>query len=135
MAVRAEWDSTHPNCMLIELTDPLTWDAFHAGIRGAHDRIRRVSTRATIIVNTRAHLPKGQPMMHFRDAFQDQPDNVERVIIVSNNYDPFLLNFIKRVATILQRLYPFKSRLTFVNTLEQAYALVSAPYAGIGQKQ
>src|SRR5690606_29211901 len=121
--------------MVIDLTDPMTWDAFNAGIRSAHGTIRRVSGRVTIIVNACASLPQGQPMMHFRDAFQDQPDNVERVIIVSDGSHPFLFDFIKRIATILQRLYPFKSRLTFVNTLEQAYALVSAPYAGIGHKK
>ena len=136
MPVKTEWDSTHPNCMVIELTDPLTWDAFHAGTRSAHSAIRRVSARVTIIVNARASLPQGQAMMHFRDAFQDQPDNVERVIIVSNGSHPFLLDFIKRIASILQRVYPFKSRLTFVNTLEQAYALIAAPPpAGSGHKK
>jgi hypothetical protein len=126
MPTRIEWYTEDDTCLLLELTAPLSWDEFHSGAQEAHTAIRGVRPRVTLLVHTLAPLPPGSPLAHFRRAFNDQPPNVEQVIIVYEGANP-MLRFMQSMGAIIRAIFPNKSKLLMVKGMSRALALLHLP--------
>ena len=75
-----------------------------------------------LIIWTKGSPPQGFIMPQFRSAFQAQPANTRRVIIVTEE-KPGMLMFAKRIANVLQQVFPSKSKLVFASSIEEARGL------------
>jgi hypothetical protein len=122
MPFSTSWYSEPKTAVLLELLEPLSWDEFHQGIKEAHLLVASVSHSVDIVVKVNAALPQGNPLTHFGSAFQRQPSNTGRVIIAAP--DAPILGFFKLLSSITSKVYPSKSKVTFVSSLEEVDKLL-----------
>ncbi len=126
MPIQVQWDTLTQDQLVVELSAPLTWKDFQQGIDQAHRMIAQVDTTVTMIIWAKAALPPGFALPHFRTAFQNQPRNTGRVIIVPEE-KPRMLMFFKRMGTVIQQAFPNKNGVVFVDTIDEARGLNPAP--------
>jgi hypothetical protein len=122
MPFTVNWYSESKKAVLIELSAPLTWDEFHRSVQQAHSMILSVPHSVDMVVAANTPLPQGNPFTHFGSAFQRQPENAGKVIIATPT-NP-VLGFLRQIASIMSRVYPSKSKVMFVNSLQEADKLL-----------
>jgi hypothetical protein len=125
MGCAVDWYTPDRNAVQIELSDPVTWDLFHEGIRQVHTLIKAETHPVDIVIFAHTALPRGNVLAQFRTAFKNQPPNTGRVIIITPKNSP-LLSFIMRIGKIMNEIYPTKSKVVFVHSQAEADALLSA---------
>jgi hypothetical protein len=108
----------------VEFYEPLTWTAFHESIGQAHNLVASVTYPADLIILDKVGLPEGSALSQFRSAFQSQPINTGRVFVISKQ-TPVMMSFMGQLARVIQKLFPTKSKILFVSSLEQARRLAS----------
>ncbi len=124
MSTSINWFSPEHTRLIIQFDDHLEWPEFHTAIRQAHRLITPVSNPVDLIILDKAGLPKGNPLSHFREAFKQQPPNLKLVVVVPKQDSSATAAFLKRLANVLAKVFPMKSDVIFVETIEQAHDLL-----------
>jgi hypothetical protein len=124
MSSTVRWTSDRKASLVIELTEPNTWEEFHHSVQQAHGYAREVPHTIDLLFLVPAQMPKGNPLTHFSGAIQRQPENVGSVIIVPPpNHSNLVFAFARRLSLIINKVYPKKSRVVFTGSLEEALAI------------
>jgi len=118
------WDDPEECNLLVTLTAPITWSDFQDSISEAQQRAAAVDRAVNLLIWTQAALPPGFAMPNLRGVFQRQPPNVQRVLIIPGDQTTTLM-FVKRIATVLQQVFPQKGKLQFVDSLAAARQLTT----------
>ncbi len=124
MPATIQWDDPEQLNLLVTFTAPITWTEFRDAIDSAHKRAAAVDHAVSLLIWTQAALPPGFALPNLRGVFQTQPANVERIIIIPGGQST-MLAFVKRLASVLQQIYPQKGRVTFVDLLDAARELIT----------
>ena len=122
MPIQISWDTPTQDQILLELCPPVTWNDFQKQIHEAHLMIAGVNHTVDMIIWAKVSLPQGFALPQFRSAFQSQPKNIGRVIIVPED-KPKMMMFFKRLASVLQQAFPKSGSLIFVDTIDEARGL------------
>ena len=128
MPFQMSWDNPEQDRILLEFSPPFTWNDFHTGIKEAHQMIEAVEQTVDLIIWTKVGMPAGFSLPQFRTAFQTQPANTGRVLVIPEE-KARMPAFVKRLALILEQAFPRKSRIIFVISLAEARQVSSAANA------
>lgn len=105
--------------LLLEFQYQWNWNSFHSGVSRAHTMIRDVDHDVCLILHPAAVFPSN-PLPHFRQAFEDQPTNLKRImVVIPPDGEPLLLSFMRRMAKIINYFFPGKSKVEFVKSIEE----------------
>jgi len=90
-----------------------------------HAMIKTVSHNVSIIL---WHRVPPHPMFSrlLTDIYKRQPDNTRRVVVVPQRWSTGLV-FISAWNNVVERLYPHKTKITIVKTIEEALKLCEEP--------
>ena len=136
MPATLRWSSDHKASILIELTEPVTWEEFHRSVHDSHSMVREVEHTVHLIIQVPAQMPDGNPLMHFSGATKRQPQNVGRVFIVppaTQTSRVFSFANFQRLSAIINKVYPGKSHVVLVQSLQQALMLIGEEVAAINE--
>ena len=117
---------------MLELSQPLDWEEFMAGVRQAHAVAGMSTHNIALVVWAKSSFPEGLALWRFNSVFRAQPGNLRQTIIVVEKPSPMLM-FAKQLAGIVRNLYPTKSMIYFASSMQEAVAL-SASAAGVQAK-
>ncbi|PJF23445.1 MAG: hypothetical protein CUN56_00920 [Phototrophicales bacterium] len=122
MSYRVEWLSDKQDKILLEFQYHWNWSSFHAGVSRDHEMIRSVEHDVVLILHPASVFPSN-PMPHFWRAFEDQPPNLKKIVVVTpTDGEPILLSFMRRIAKIIAHFFPNSSKVEFVKSVEEAIA-------------
>lgn len=122
MPAEIQWDDSAQTHLLIIITAPIAWSEFGDAIRIAHETAASVDHTIDLFIWSRTALPQGFALPNLRSAFLTQPPNVGRVVIIPED-KPTMLMFVKRLANVIQQVFPKKGSIIFVDSLEAARQL------------
>ena len=126
MPMTVNWDDAEQTLIMATISDPMTWDAFNAGVDEMIRLAESVPHRVDIISNAGATpMPPGSPMPHLRRAFQRLPRNVGLVVGTITNV------FARTMSLIVGQTY-FGSRFKVVESLESARDAIQRAKAKAG---
>lgn len=127
MAIRVSWDSDAKRYVLAQSDGEWVWEDFYAAFKDMHLLIADVDYPVDLIIHHKVRLPPGNSFTHFKAAMKDQPANTGKIIVVP--YETSTLQaFMKSLIAVFEKLYPTKSKIIMVDTLEEAQALVAQPH-------
>lgn len=124
MAVKVSWLTDEQKAVLMQYDEPWTWEEFNKSARDAHALAASVAHQVRMVIVHNVPFPKGNPLTYFRSAFMNQPDNIDRVIVVIDEHTPILLSFLKRLAQVTEKIFPGKSKMLFVQSYDDAMPLL-----------
>jgi hypothetical protein len=128
------WSSDHKASILIELTEPVTWEEFHRAVHDSHEMVREVDHTVHLLIQVPAQMPDGNPLMHFSGVVKRQPQNLGRVFVIPQlNRANRIFTFAQRLSLIINRVYPGKGHVVFVQSLEQALTLIGEEVTAIDE--
>lgn len=119
MPITIYWDYPATYRLILEISTPMTWDELLRQTQEAHRLIAESSQVIDLIVWTVGEPPEGSILRNLRKVLEQQPANVGQVLIVTDAASTTLM-FVQRIATALRSLFPQKSRVQFVQSLEEA---------------
>lgn len=130
MPVEVYWDSREQGRLVLELSSPLDWEQFTAGVRRAHAVSAGDARDTSLIVWAGAAFPEGFALWRFSAIFREQPGTIRRTIIVVEKPSP-VLGLAWQLAGIVRQLYPTKSAIYFTSSMREARALSTPADAGV----
>lgn len=126
MSVNIHWQTDAQRTLIIEFNEDWDWNSFYKTIRDGHRMIATVAHTVDLILLHKVELPKGNPLVHFKNAMNDQPKNMGRVIVVNTKMNAVTQTFMTMLASVLEKVNPSKNRVQIVATLDEAYRLLDA---------
>lgn len=120
MAYTVDWHDEARTAVLITYDGEMDWAAFYASISRAHELINSVTHTVDLIIEDRAGLPPGNPMIHFQNAFKHQPLNTGRVYVAPKAGKSAVTAFMKQLANVLGKVLPGKASVIFVSSVDEA---------------
>jgi hypothetical protein len=120
MPAKVKWESDERLAVLMEFEGECTFPEFHEASAQAHNLIRSVSHKVDLIVWHKGTFPPGNLMLHFKAAMKDQPANIGHVVVINPKMKPFLI----KLADVFSKVFPAKSPIKVVNTLDDAHAVL-----------
>lgn len=124
--ITVNWVRDHHDQILMHFPTTCDWAEFHSTVAAAHTLARSVENEVYLIIWHQAHLPPGNLLGHFRQVFQDQPSNIKHIfIVVEAQETPFIMGFVRRLAMVTTRLFPYKSHITFADSLAEVELLLN----------
>lgn len=133
MSATLRWASAHKLGLLIKLIEPVTWEEFHQSVLDSHQLVREVQHIVHLIIQVPPRMPEGQALLDFSGTIQQQPRNVGRIFIVPSEIQSNrIFSFAQRLSMIVNKVYPEASHVVFVQSLEQALALIGEDVETVG---
>lgn len=120
------WQTDAQKTLIIEFDENWDWNTFYKSIREGHRLIATVAHSVDLILLHKVELPKGNPLVHFKNAMNDQPKNIGRVVVVNTKMNAVTQTFMTMLASVLEKVNPSKNRVQIVATLDEANRLLSA---------
>ncbi len=124
MPITYQWTDAAKTVLLATFEGTWTWADFHAKVREMHAEIASLKHPVQMVLWHTVEYPLGNPLIHFNEAARSQPANVSRVVVVAPGERSALRAFVMSLASVVRRLYPTKSAVTIVQSLEDAERLV-----------
>jgi hypothetical protein len=118
------WYSDKKDCVLMEFTQPWSWDHFYEQVHEAHALARSVDYPVDLLVWHHVDLPRGNALLHFHAAFKDQPENIRRVIVIYPDTMAFLLRFFQGLVKIIEGVFPTKGKVKIARSFEEAESIL-----------
>lgn len=101
-----------PTTVVMHFDEAWSWNEFYMAMTDAHIMIEALAPLpVTFLVRHDVKIPNGNTMLHFRNAFQQGPDNIHQIVMVSGPN------------TMLFSLYETASRM-FNPHLEPDYKII-----------
>jgi hypothetical protein len=125
MAITSTWYNNEKTIIITRFETEWIWNDFHKAVREMHEMIRTVPHRVDLIMLHKVDQPLGNPMIHFRKAFENQPDNTGQVVVVNSNLNPVAKRFMNALAGIFDRAFPSKSKVYIVDSIDEAEKLIA----------
>lgn len=122
--IAVDWYANHDNIVLMTFVEQADWGQFHEAVNKAHALIASKSHPVHLIIHPQAALPQGNPVTHFSTAFQKQPKNTGRVIVLDPMGTGWVMGFMKRLAMIMTKLFPHNSPVLFTQSYEDALQIL-----------
>jgi hypothetical protein len=117
LAADVTWYADTKTSVIVRLSTAVNWEEFHWSVSKAHSLIRQVTHPVNLIIVAPGHLPSGNPILQFRSAFSRQPPNTGRLFVVAPPSP--ILGFTRRLASIMNSLYPGTGQIEFVSSLAE----------------
>ncbi len=122
--IRVDWDSAAKNYVLAEFRESWEWEDFYDAFRRMHELIVTVDYTVDLIIVHHVALPAGPPAPHFKAAMREQPANAGTAFVVPRDTS-MSTSILILLASVFQRLYPRKSPIILVRSLEEAQQRVT----------
>ena len=127
MPYALRWLDDEQSILLISADDRVTWDEYHAINEDALRKVAALPHRVDLILHSKAGLPDGSPLPHFRKVFPkwDAVPNRGLIVVIESSR---MSSFIKASVEIAVRLLGFAltDSGTFAATLADAIAYIKA---------
>jgi hypothetical protein len=120
------WQTDAQKTLIIEFDENWDWNMFYKSIREGHRLIATAAHSVDLILLHKVELPKGNPLVHFKNAMNDQPKNIGRVVVVNTKMNAVTQTFMTMLASVLEKVNPSKNRVQIVATLDEANRLLNA---------
>lgn len=120
------WENSTKQVIITEFGESYTWGDFYQVVNEVHHMVTSVDHQVDMIFCYAAGLPPGNPLVHFRKAFESQPTNVRQVVIVNQAIAPALQSFMKALSSILLKILPSKRQVIFAHSLDEAQKILAA---------
>ena len=127
MPYAISWLDDEQSMLMISADGNITWAEYHAINDQAMAQISALPHRVDLVFNSKVGLPPGNPLPHFRDAFNKWKavPNLSMILAVESSRTR---SFIKASADIAGRLMGFSmtGNAAFVATLDEAVKQIEA---------
>jgi|GEM_PF-2270043 hypothetical protein len=127
MSIMYQWTDSERVVLLATFDGTWTWADFHTKVREMHAEIAALKHPVQMVLWHRVEYPLGNPLIHFNEAAKMQPANVSRVVVVVPGEKNVVRSFLMSLSSVVRKLYPTKSAVTIVQTLEEAERLLGRP--------
>jgi len=125
MAIMPRWENPTKRLVITEFGETYNWNDFYTAVHEIHNMVASVEHQVDLIFSYASDLPPGNPLVHFRRAFEGQPVNTRQVIIVNASINPSLLAFMKTLSSVLQKMFPSKRQIMFTKSLDEACQILA----------
>ena len=120
-----EWHHTYDTLLLLSFDESPDWLLFHTAVQEAHFLARSKAPQIVhLIIKPPPTLPKGNPITQFSIAARKQPKNMGRLIMVVPTMHSWIASFMRRLATILEKLFPYQDKVIFVLSEAEAINII-----------
>jgi hypothetical protein len=119
MGIDVSWDSTVPNLMRWDFSDPWTLDDFWKAYWLSHEMVADIDGMFDMILLGNRTNPPSFPLAEFQRAFRQASPKQNHVFIINESA------FVRSILQVLQRLrVPKTDKIFFVRTEDEAYTLL-----------
>lgn len=125
MPYEVSWLNEEKDMLMISADGRITWDEYHATNDHALALISEQPHRVDLIFNSKVGLPPGNPLPHFRQAF-DKWKAIPNLVMILAVESSRTRSFIKASAEIAGRLLgvTMPENAAFAATLDEAVAII-----------
>src|SRR5690349_7747028 len=114
VSLNVAWDQQADAAVILKSEGICSFADFYAAVDQAHSLIASVDYPVDLIIWHEGTFPPGNMLFHFSKAMQGQPLNTRLVVVVNSVLKPYLT----RLANIVERVMPNKSKTKVVGTIE-----------------